>query len=151
MEKLIVDGHICEVRRYGAPKTKRYYECLKILEENSIVQIHIREAIRFILHYEKVPEEERKSIKEFKAYPEDRILVVRCSKNQELFRVRLVIARKIGWYPYITGVDLPRSPVSDFADQFIHRKKRLNIKKSTHGSIRLVPVSTSPNYQSFLQ
>ena len=150
MGKLIVDGYVCEVKRYGAPKTKRYYECLKILEENLIPQISIDKAISFILNYEKVPEEERKSIKEFQAYPEDRILIVRCLKNRELFKARIAIARKIGWYPYITGVDLPRSQISDFIDQFIQRKKRLNLKKSTHGSIRFVPISISPNYYSFL-
>lgn len=150
MEKLIVNGHICEVRRYGAPKTRRYYECLEILEENMTTQIPISEAIKFILHYEKVREEERKSIKEFEAYPEDRILVIRCSENEELFGARIAIAKEIGWYPYITGVDLPRSQISDFADQFIRRKRKLDIKKPTRGPIRFVPVSISPNYQSFL-
>lgn len=150
MEKLIVDGYVCEVRRYGAPRTKRYYECLKILEENAIPQVPIMEAIRSIIRYEKVPVDERKSIKEFQAYPEDRILVVRCSRNQELFRARLAIARKIGWYPYITGVALPRSPISDFADQIIQRKRKVKVKKSTRGPIRFIPISISPNYNSFL-
>jgi Cft2 family RNA processing exonuclease len=150
MKKIIVNGITCRVERYGGPKTARYHECLKILEENSIVQIPVREAISFVLHYEKVPEEERKSIREFLAYPEDRILVIRCSKNQELFKARIPIATKIGWYPYITGVDLPRSSISDFVDQFVHRRRSLNIKKSTRGPIILVPVSISPNYQSFL-
>ena len=55
MEKLIVNGYVCKVKRFGAPKTKRYYECLKILKENLIPQAPLDEAIKFILNYKYVP------------------------------------------------------------------------------------------------
>jgi hypothetical protein len=129
MEKIIIEGHICYVKNFGAHKTKRYYECLDILERNNIKQIPIEDAIRFILHYDKVSREALESITEFEVFIGDRVIVVHCSKNQELFDARIDIAKNIGWYPYITGVPLEKSSISAFVNQHICLRRRLNIKK----------------------
>lgn len=69
-----IDNIICEYRKYNAPKTNRYYECMKILNNDNISQMEPKLAIKFILNYNKISKNEINSIKKILIFEKDRIL-----------------------------------------------------------------------------
>lgn len=112
------------IRKKNPPKTRRYYQVLRYLEQHKIPQMPFKEAIEYILSARYIPDYSKKGIKEIIIYPEDRILALRCEETEELFNLRWKIAKDIGWYPYITGVELKVSLFSKFVDE--HAKTSLD-------------------------
>jgi Cft2 family RNA processing exonuclease len=148
MEEMLVEGIPCIIKYTEGPKTELYNLWRASLgkEDN---QLPPKSAIHYLLNCETVPEKEKKSIVGITFFSIDKIMLIRATKNTGLFKSRLELAEKIGWYPYITGVPLPSSPVSETVNKYISEVP-FTTNKKTDGPIHLIPIATISNYNSFL-
>ncbi|MCD6515783.1 MAG: MBL fold metallo-hydrolase [Candidatus Odinarchaeota archaeon] len=112
-----IHGIPYRVRDKNPPKTRRYFKVLRFLEKENIPQLPFKEAIERILNAKYIPEYSKRGIKEIIVYPSARILAFRCVETQEIFNKRWRIAKEVGWYPYVTGVELRISEISKFVDE----------------------------------
>ncbi len=162
VERIEVDGFSCEVR-YGV--TSRVRQRLAVLDKfwrEFIDQKPLREAIEFILNLKGFENYVRDSIKEFIAYPDDRIIIVRSVGDPEkdvIFQKRWKIAKDIGWFPHLTFLNVEESKISAYVNKEmsdIEKRKELLEKIGEKVSnypitpITVEPIMSSPSKNSLL-
>jgi len=162
VEKIEVDGFSCEVR-YGV--TSRIRQRLTVLDHffrQFIEKKPLREAVEFILNLKGFEDYVRNSVREFVAYPDDRIIVIRSFGDPEkdvIFQKRWKIAKDIGWFPHPTFLTVEESDISAYVNKktsVIEKRKELLEKIGEKVSsypitpITFEPIMNSPSKNSLL-
>ncbi len=162
VERIEVEGFSCEVR-YGV--TSRVRQRLTVLDHfwrDFIDQKPLKEAINFILNLKGFEDYVRESVKEFVAYPDDRILIIRSVGDPEkdvIFQRRWKIAKYIGWFPHITFLNLKESEISAYVNKEIsdiEKRKELlekigeKVSSYSMTPITVEPITSSPSKNSLL-
>lgn len=106
-------------RRY---QTVRYKEALEIIKKEDIRQLLVLEALEWFFHEDKrIPMNDKFAISEISYDYNARIIKIRSAEAHHIYENRNFIARKTGWYFYITGATLPQSELSILIDQISKR------------------------------
>ena len=76
-------------------------------------------ALEYLLTSEKLPHKEREGIQRFTVYNTNSIIALHCRWAPTIFRMRDEIFQDIGWYPFVTGIDLAESIISQKTDAWL--------------------------------
>ncbi|MHA1819344.1 MAG: hypothetical protein ACTSU2_17435 [Promethearchaeota archaeon] len=98
--------------------TRNYKIALDVINRSNIKQLPIRNALDFYFNkYALVSDAEKDSIDEIYYCEKSRIIVFRMGKGVSTFENRNDLAKKTGWYFYVTGKELKESLVSLYVDK----------------------------------
>lgn len=101
-------------------RSKNYYNIINALKGVQIEKYPIEAALKFLLTSDMLPPQERQNIRGFTIFHEDSMIALHCLWAPTIFTKRDDIFRVIGWYPYVTGVDLGKSDISQGTDAWLN-------------------------------
>ena len=144
----------------GLYKTKEYFKYFKTINSKKIPQVPIKEVMDDIFLKNKlIPLKEKKAIKKFIYYQEEKVIVVKSLIGDKMYESLNKIVQKYGWYFYITGVPVGDSEISIAVDKiekrfdsdyfksisFVENKEHLDKIRVT-----LYPLALKPNHNSLI-
>ena len=103
-------------------RSKNYYNIINALKGVQIEKYPVESALKFLLTSDMLPAQERQNIRGFTVFHEDSMIALHCVWAPTIFNKRDDVYRVIGWYPYVTGVNLGKSEISQATDALLNER-----------------------------
>lgn len=139
----------CE--RYQTPK---YNEIMGALDDSS-GHMEWKQALEWFLNRDRlIPLKEKVAIQRIGISQSNRVFCVETGASRVTYQHLSYLAHNTGWYFYLTGVNLGRSPTSYAVDQIPVKYTKKHIEETwdtlRDGPIELIDIGSGPNSVCFL-
>ncbi|MHA1339318.1 MAG: MBL fold metallo-hydrolase [Promethearchaeota archaeon] len=108
--------------------TRQYKDIMNLIKENNIKTKDVFEALDIYFNHPEIFKREKITIEKIIFCEKSKIIVLRMARSQFTYKYVKDLARKTGWYFYITGIEIKPSEISIERDKIAQRYSLSNFK-----------------------